>query len=259
MHSPLPAACGPTWFKQALNIIRQQPLGFYSLVVFYILVSGLLSSLPVLGGVLAGIWMPFGALMLAFAARDAQAGIVPTIRPLLAAVKKPVMRQTLFGLGITYAIWMEVILLVFNLMAAPHLNQWVVTDQGIDFDSVLAHLPVAAVLVGVILYIPALMATCFAPVLAGDAGLGIGKSLFFSFFGVLRNFAACAAAALAFVGLALIVGLSLDLIFMLTGLSGLLPYFGPLYVIAFTGIGQAMIWPMYCGLYGEKHLFEQLP
>ena len=56
-------ADGLRWFGEGVRALRNRPLGLVGIVVFYVLISGLLSGLPVVGTILAGIWMPFGAVL----------------------------------------------------------------------------------------------------------------------------------------------------------------------------------------------------
>ena len=55
-------ADGLRWFGEGVRALRNRPLGLVGIVVFYVLISGLLSGLPVVGTILAGVWMPFGAV-----------------------------------------------------------------------------------------------------------------------------------------------------------------------------------------------------
>ena len=66
-------ADGLRWFGEGVRALRNRPLGLVGIVVFYVLISGLLSGLPVVGTILAGVWMPFGAVLTGFAAREALA------------------------------------------------------------------------------------------------------------------------------------------------------------------------------------------
>ena len=85
-------ADGLRWFGEGVRALRNRPLGLVGIVVFYVLISGLLSGLPVVGTILAGVWMPFGAVLTGFAAREALADRLPGYAPLLAAFRKQGMR-----------------------------------------------------------------------------------------------------------------------------------------------------------------------
>ena len=48
-------ADGLRWFGEGVRALRNRPLGLVGIVVFYVLISGLLSGLPVVGTILAGV------------------------------------------------------------------------------------------------------------------------------------------------------------------------------------------------------------
>ena len=85
-----------------------------------------------------------------------------------------------------------------------------------------------------------------------------GKSFFYSFFGILRNFSACLTTAVLLVlmtsaAVFLTVGAGLA-----AGLGGATTYITPIIAILVTTIAQACVWPMYRDLFGPKNLFERL-
>ena len=87
---------------------------------------------------------------------------------------------------------------------------------------------------------------------------GAGKSFFYSFFGILRNFSACLTTAVLLVlmtsaAVFLTVGAGLA-----AGLGGATTYITPIIAILVTTIAQACVWPMYRDLFGPKNLFERL-
>ena len=68
---------GFSWFKDSCRTLKLQPLAYTGIVVFSLLMSGLLSSLPLIGTLLASLWMPFASVLTGFAARDVLAGRTP--------------------------------------------------------------------------------------------------------------------------------------------------------------------------------------
>lgn len=242
-------ADGLRWFGEGVRALRNRPLGLVGIVVFYVLISGLLSGLPVVGTILAGVWMPFGAVLTGFAAREALADRLPGYAPLLAAFRKQGMRLHLIAVGLISAGVLELVMLVFQLLSADQIAQWKMVEGAIDPESVAAAL---------VLYTPLFMATLFAPLLIADAGQGAGKSFFYSFFGILRNFSACLTTAVLLVlmtsaAVFLTVGAGLA-----AGLGGATTYITPIIAILVTTIAQACVWPMYRDLFGPKNLFERL-
>ena len=251
-------ADGLRWFGEGVRALRNRPLGLVGIVVFYVLISGLLSGLPVVGTILAGVWMPFGAVLTGFAAREALADRLPGYAPLLAAFRKQGMRLHLIAVGLISAGVLELVMLVFQLLSADQIAQWKMVEGEIDPESVAAHFPSAGVAAALVLYTPLFMATLFAPLLIADAGQGAGKSFFYSFFGILRNFSACLTTAVLLVlmtsaAVFLTVGAGLA-----AGLGGATTYLTPIIAILVTTIAQACVWPMYRDLFGPKNLFERL-
>ena len=169
-------ADGLRWFGEGVRALRNRPLGLVGIVVFYVLISGLLSGLPVVGTILAGVWMPFGAVLTGFAAREALADRLPGYAPLLAAFRKQGMRLHLIAVGLISAGVLELVMLVFQLLSADQIAQWKMVEGAIDPESVAAHFPSAGVAAALVLYTPLFMATLFAPLLIADAGQGAGKS-----------------------------------------------------------------------------------
>ncbi len=252
------SADGLRWFGEGVRALKNRPLGLVGIVVFYVLVSGLLSGLPIVGTILAGVWMPFGAVLTGFAAREALADRLPVYAPLLAAFKKSGMRLHLIAVGLISAGVLEIVMLVFQLLSADQIAQWKIVDGAIDPESVAAHFPAAGVAAALVLYAPLFMATLFAPLLIADAGQSVGKSFFYSFFGILKNFSACFTTGLllmlltsAAVFLALGAGLA-------AGLGGAATYVTPLIAILISTVAQACVWPMYRDLFGPRNLFERL-
>ena len=220
-------ADGLRWFGEGVRALRNRPLGLVGIVVFYVLISGLLSGLPVVGTILAGVWMPFGAVLTGFAAREALADRLPGYAPLLAAFRKQGMRLHLIAVGLISAGVLELVMLVFQLLSADQIAQWKMVEGSIDPESVAAHFPSAGVAAALVLYTPLFMATLFAPLLIADAGQG--------------------AAVFLTVG----AGLA-------AGLGGATTYITPIIAILVTTIAQACVWPMYRDLFGPKNLFERL-
>lgn len=258
MANPITAASGWQWFLEALRALRAQPLALTGIVVFYILISGILSGIPFVGTLAAGVWMPFGAVLVGFAARDSLAGKVPLYAVLTAALRKPGLRLQLTAVGLLYAVYMEAMMLVFQLLAKDDLSKWVINDKGIDFASVTANFPLTSVIVTFVLYVPLLMATIFSPLLAADAGQTVGKSFFYSFFGVWRNLGACLAALFLIGFLTAGAGFAANALFLALGIESYFAYAAPLIVVMLTTISQSMVWPMYRDIFGEKRLFDSL-
>ena len=143
-------------------------------------------------------------------------------------------------------------MVIFDYLGADAIAAWKITEKGIDFESVMANLPVTAFVTTVILYVPLLMMTVFAPLLVADKRQALGKSLFYSFFGVLRNLPPVVVFVVLLFGLTAGSGLILEALFAAIGLPNALPYVAPLLIAVLTTVAQAGIWVMY------RDLFEQV-
>ena len=149
---------GFSWFKDSCRTLKLQPLAYTGIVVFSLLMSGLLSSLPLIGTLLASLWMPFASVLTGFAARDVLAGRTPVYFTLIAIFRDKASRWPLLAVGILASIWMELDMLVFQMMGQADLAQWKITAEGVDVESIAAHFPVGAFLTAF-----ALDALCAAP------------------------------------------------------------------------------------------------
>ena len=90
---PLPFKQGLSWFLAALVVIRRYHLTYLGMVMFYVLISVLLSSVPLVGGILAGIWMPFGTLLLVYATKQTLEGRLPTYDLFFSLFRKLAVRD----------------------------------------------------------------------------------------------------------------------------------------------------------------------
>ena len=91
---------GAMWLKESLHALRLQPVSLTGIAIFSLMLSGILSSLPLVGSMLAGLWMPFGTVLTAEAARDTLEGRSPSYRSLAAAWSDPAARSGLIGIGV---------------------------------------------------------------------------------------------------------------------------------------------------------------
>ena len=90
---------GFSWFKDSCRTLKLQPLAYTGIVVFSLLMSGLLSSLPLIGTLLASLWMPFASVLTGFAARDVLAGRTPVYFTLIAIFRDKASRWPLLAVG----------------------------------------------------------------------------------------------------------------------------------------------------------------
>lgn len=124
------------------------------------------------------LWMPFASVLTGFAARDVLAGRTPVYFTLIAIFRDKASRWPLLAVGILASIWMELDMLVFQMMGQADLAQWKITAEGVDVESIAAHFPAGAFLTAFALYLPLLLMTLFAPLLIVQNRQSVIKSLF---------------------------------------------------------------------------------
>lgn len=241
----LPASQGLVWFREALRALKNQPVALSGIVVFNLLMMGILSSLPIVGLVLASLWMPFGVVLTAEGARDALDGRIPRYTPLKEAWANRTGRLGLFTVGIVSAVAMEIISAVFALLGRDPIAAWVIDEQGISIESVLANFPTTAALVALLLNVLLWMATTFPPLLIHRAGQAPMQSIFYSFFGILKNWASVLAFVLVLGLLTAALSAVSVMISIAMGIPSAWGYFTPFIVVFLTSIAQAGVWSMY--------------
>ncbi len=244
-------SAGLGWFKESLHALRRQPIALTGVVVFSLLVSGLLSSVPFLGMLLASLWMPYSTILTATAARDALAGRPPQYAALIAALRDQAARPALAGIGLLATVWVEADIFVFEMLGREELSQWKITAEGIDFASIYSHFPTSAAAAAFALYIPLLLLTAFSPLLVFYGRQRFGKSLFYSFFGTLRSLAPVLlflVIVIAVFGAALA---ALELLFAAAGLEAAVAVLAPIVMAVATTVSQAGVWTMFRDIFGD--------
>ncbi len=244
---------GAMWLKESLHALRLQPVSLTGIAIFSLMLSGILSSLPLVGSMLAGLWMPFGTVLTAEAARDTLEGRSPSYRSLAAAWSDPAARSGLIGIGVFSAVWMELVFLLFEFLGRSDISQWKMTEKGLDMSTVTANFPTTAVAVMAVLYIPFLMATTFAPILVRIHHQKLMKSLFFSFFGALRSIGSILTFLVLVGVLCVLLITGIELALALLGFPNGLAYIGPFVAAGISTILQAGVWVMF------RDIFSGIP
>ncbi|TWI63616.1 hypothetical protein IP91_03587 [Pseudoduganella lurida] len=181
-----PASMGWTWLKAGFSMLRRQPAGLSTLFFGYMLLTTLLSILPLLGQIAQIVLMPVFAVGFMSAARQIEAGLPVVPAMLGAGFRKPkfgrLCRLGAVNLGAFFLV--VAIALLFadfdmlskmtpaDLQANPQLMQ----DAGL--------LP--GLLVGCAIYIPVLFVISFAAPIVFWNEMATGKALFYSFFAIKR-------------------------------------------------------------------------
>lgn len=248
----LGAGAGWNWFALAVQAVRLNASRLFLIVLFYSVVVGILMVLPLVGSLLAALFMPFGSVLLGHGVRDVLNHKVPGLSLMSEAWHNLRVRYNLFASGLFYAFLLITVQAVYGILSQPYVATWQVNaDNRLVWDSVFANFPWMPLIVAGAIYIPGLMATWFSPLLCADKNMTWGKSLFYSFFGCLRNI-------LPILVLGLVLAVSIVTAFYLAGeaiaLLGLASYnmyiYVPLSCIVLTVL-YSTYWPMYNDLFGS--------
>jgi hypothetical protein len=250
--SKLPASAGLAWIREGFTIFRKQPGGLMLLMLAYLVAGLILGIIPLLGQLLPMILAPvFTAVFVqACAAADRQQRLAPEmLRPIF---KKPIFPR-LVGLGTLMLLALALLALLFgSVVGGDTLRQ--LAEQQLQPEAAVAASNGNfgwAMLAVFLLSLPISMAMLFAAPLIFWQQMGIGKSLFFSFFAVWR---ALRAFLLYFLGWMLLVMLLTNVVLLLLGktLLGMAVMQSLLMVLVM--VFQCSMYAAYKAIFGEPAL-----
>lgn len=199
----LPAIAGWQWIKRGAALFVKQAGGLSTLFFAYMFLMLLAGLLPFIGQVLPVILVPVFSIAFMQACVHIEQGkrVFPNL--LLVGLRKPAF-PSLLALGLLYLLMLALALGVASLVDDGML--WRVLSGEIDVQSeqVRESNVGTAILLTIVLYIPAAMSFCFAAPLIYWHKMSVGKAVFFSFFGVLRLIKAFIVFALAWFAISII-------------------------------------------------------
>lgn len=203
------------------------------------------------GLVVAAFFMPFGTMLIIEGTREAYEGRQPSYGVLVELFKDPFKRSRLMSVGVIYAAFLLVANYLYIFMAVDEVSQWQVVDGRLNWDSVYANFPWSAAVVTVIIYALGQMATWFAPALVTWKNMAVGKAIFYSFFGCLRNWLAIVVLLILIFGFTVLCALAVIFITESLGIGDLSIFV--LMPIAFflTTVAYGTIWPMWVDIFGD--------
>ena len=211
----LPASTGWHWVKQGFGLFRKQPGGLSMLFLGYMVCMLLVSIIPLLGQLLPVILVPIFSVAFAQGCLNIDQGkrVLPNL--LLSGFRKPAL-PVLFGLGVLYIITAILAIGASSLVDGGTLWQLVTgqlnpqTSPDVIRESNIG----SAILLTIVMYIPAAMAFCFAAPLIYWQQVSLGKALFFSFFAVWRSLSAFIVFASTWFAISIVTS---QLLFMIVG------------------------------------------
>jgi hypothetical protein len=242
----LPASAGWDWIRQGFELFRKQPGGLFMLFLGYMLMVIILGLIPVLGQFLPVLLMPVFTIvfMQACAQIDQQKRITPML--LAEGFRHPKV-GTLVGLGLLYIVVAALALGVSTLADDGVFMKLVTGRLQPDAKEVQESNAGSAMLLAMLLYLPAMMAFWFAAPLIAWQRMGLFKSLFYSFFAVLRAMRAFLLFLCSWFGIAL---LCTQLVFLIFGRSGAgMSLLTPVWMVL-TIIVQCSLYASYRQIFG---------
>lgn len=234
----LPAGAGITWLREGMRLFGRQPIGLPAMVVLYLMMLIVPALLPIVGIAISGVLAPFASVGLLGACRDVAAGRMPTPLAFAQPFRAAPARLQLLRLGIVNAILLLIVAtLAMLLVPAP---------AGGEPPESLNEVPLQALLVQLLLYLPVMALMWFAPVLTGWHGIEPAKSMFGSVVACWRNMGAMLVFGVA--AGALTLGISVAAVMLLSSLISsrqvLSIVMAPVALVLMTVV-QASLYPMY--------------
>lgn len=221
----VPARNGWLWLVKGFALFRMSSATWLFLVLTYWMAMELLGQIPYLGPALSTLLLPAFSVSFMIVCAVLDRGAI--LRPVLLIAGFRSRPGTLLLLGALYLFSIAVVLAVASLADAGALLQWVIGGQEPPIAAIRDGSISRAFMLAAAAGTPILMAFWFAPVLVAWDRMGAGKSLFYSFFSVLRNWRAFLTYAGAVVlGGAAFLLLSAVVMVVTGGHAGAIRFFG---------------------------------
>lgn len=208
----VPARTGIQWVREGIQTFFRQPLALVGLFFMYMAVMLIVSQLPAIGVLLAGVLVPASTLGLMAATREATQGRFPMPTVLASAFRAGQQRmKAMLVLGVAYA----VLSMLASLLVSLLLSDTVATPPA-DGAPAAQQLN-GAVLLTLLLHLPLFLMFWHAPALVHWHGVSPAKSLFFSIVACLRNARAFLVYGLAWAALVMAMGMVIAIFASLVG------------------------------------------
>lgn len=183
-----PARSGWLWLKQGWALFCRHPAEWIGLVLVFLLASGLVNLIPLVGPFIASILLPGLSVGLMLACAAAESGSAPQARQLIIGFRHS--GRPLLLLGALYLLGMLLALGASSAADQGALMQQMLFGSAPAESAVKDGSYVGALALAALLATPLLMAFWFSPLLVSWRGLGVAQALFYSFFASLGNWRA---------------------------------------------------------------------
>jgi hypothetical protein len=205
----LTSKAGHAWLSFGFRLFHKQPLAWTLILFIYWAAMLMLAFIPLFGVIVPLLLTPglgFGFIAIAHSI-DTKGTAAP---PLLISGFRSEHAKSLLMLGVWYVVEILAIMLVATLIDGGLLFEWI--TMGTAPTEEQAGTMRLSAGIGVVLYIPVMMAFWFAPQLVVWSGYTPLKALFFSFFAVWRNKAAFLRYVISWAGLTIMIGALMSLL-----------------------------------------------
>ena len=212
------ARTGTLWVRLGIQTFFKQPLALAGLFFICMAALSLISLVPLLGSIVAMVFLPAMALALMAATLEATKGKFPTPSVVLGALRsgQQGMRPVLL-LGAWYAVGFMLVLGVSALVDGGEFASALLGMQGAEKATDEPLRLQAGMLAFMVLHLPLSLAFWHAPALVHWHGISPGKSLFFSLVACWRNKGAYLVFGLTWFLVLLTVGMLVQLLAALLG------------------------------------------
>jgi hypothetical protein len=247
----LPAAIGWIWIKEGFALFRKQPAELSTLFLSYMFLMLAVGIIPLLGQVLPLLLVPVFSIAFMQACVNIEQGkrVYPNL--LLTGFRSPAV-VTLLLLGGLYIGAAILAVAASSLIDGGVFWQAMTGQIRLDAKTVQDSNMSLAMLFAAAVYTPAAMAFWYAAPLAAWQRMGVGKSIFYSFFAVRRAGKAFLVYGLAWVMLGVLLPVLISsFIGMLTGKAILtMVILLPLSIVV-TIVMYCSFYPTYTHVFGK--------
>lgn len=245
----LPANIGWLWIKEGFALFRKQPAELSTLFLSYMFLMLAVGIIPMLGQVLPLLLVPVFSIAFMQACVNIEQGkrVYPNL--LLTGFRSPAV-VTLLKLGGLYIAAAIIAVAASSLIDGGVFWQAMTGQITLDAKTVQDSNMSLAMLFAAAVYTPAAMAFWYAAPLAAWQKMGVGQSIFYSFFAVRRAGKAFLVYCLAWVVLGVLLPVFISsAIGMLTGKAILI-------MLVLLPLSIVMTIVMYCSFYPTyTHVF----
>ena len=246
-----PLTAPSRWLSTGFTAIKHSLLGMVSITMFYVFTMSLLGSLPLIGVVLAGIFMPYGTLLIVQGTQRAFSGLHPDYRILVDLYHDQRIRSVFMKISLLYSALIMIANDLYAWTARSSIEHWESVDGRLVWDSVWANIPWPALALTFLVFAITQMLTWFAPMLVYYKRMDFTKATFYSFFGIARNWLATLVLIIHLLIITFVAGMGASLLINSLGLFNYGIWIVAPVAFGLSTLAYSSIWPMWSDIYGD--------